>query len=195
MKRMIGLGLAALLTLAVGCQQTAERDDAMLPPPAPDTGSDAVTQPDTGTGDTTGTQMVETPQPAFDPECPPPCEFKRDAINDPSSSLAEKIIYFDFDQSTIREEFVDLIAAHGRYLATYSDVRVRLEGHADERGSREYNIALGEGRGVSVRRQLLLQGVNADQLEVISYGEELPAALGHDEGAWQQNRRVEIVYQ
>jgi peptidoglycan-associated lipoprotein len=109
--------------------------------------------------------------------------------------LAQKIVYFDFDQSDIREEFMNVIAAHGRYLATYPDVNVRLEGHTDERGSREYNIALGERRGTSVRRQLLLQGVNADQLEVISYGEELPAALGHNEEAWAQNRRVEIVYQ
>jgi len=194
MKNMLWLALAALLTVTVGCGQQGVRDDASLPPPPMDDSS-VISTPDDGTGDTSGQQMVETPEPAFDPECPPPCEFRRDAINDPSSALAEKIIYFDFDQSTIRDQYVDLIAAHGRYLATYGEVKVRLEGHADERGSREYNIALGEGRGLSVRRQLLLQGVNADQMEVISYGEELPAALGQSEEAWQQNRRVEIVYQ
>ena len=192
MKNITWLSLVALLSVVVGCQQTSERMDETMQQPVEST---AMTTPDTSAEDTTGQPMVETPQPAFDPECPPPCEFVRDAINDPSSLLAEKIIYFDFDQSAIREEFVNVIAAHGRYLATYSDVRVRLEGHADERGSREYNIALGEGRGTSVRRQLLLQGVSADQLEIISYGEELPAALGHNEEAWSQNRRVEIVYQ
>ncbi|MDH3713260.1 MAG: peptidoglycan-associated lipoprotein Pal [Gammaproteobacteria bacterium] len=192
MRKFAWLGLVALLAFAVGCTSTAEREDETMPS---GTDSGVITTPDTGTQDTTGQPIVETPQPAFDPDCPPPCEFTRDAITDPSSALAQKIVYFDFDQSVIREEFVDVIAAHGRYLATYPDVNVRLEGHTDERGSREYNIALGERRSVSVRRQLLLQGVDANQMEVISYGEELPAALGHDEEAWGQNRRVEIVYQ
>ena len=191
MRKFTWLSLAAVLAFAVGCTSTSEREDEMMPI---DEGSSAVTTPDSGTGDTTGQPMVET-APAYDPDCPPPCEFTRDAITDPGSALAQKIVYFDFDQATIREEYMNLIAAHGRYLATYPDVSVRLEGHADERGSREYNIALGENRGVSVRRQLLLQGVNANQLEIISYGEELPADLGHDENAWQMNRRVEIVYQ
>jgi peptidoglycan-associated lipoprotein len=192
MRKIAWLSLVALLAFAVGCTSTSEREDETMPS---GTDSGAITSPDTGTQDTTGQPIVEAPQPAFDPDCPPPCEFTRDAITDPSSVLAQKIVYFDFDQSDIREEFMNVIAAHGRYLATYPDVNVRLEGHTDERGSREYNIALGERRGTSVRRQLLLQGVNADQLEVISYGEELPAALGHNEEAWAQNRRVEIVYQ
>ncbi len=191
MRNLTWLSLAALLTFAVGCTSTAEREDAAMP----SDDSSATTIADDGTGDITGQPVADDSQPTFDPACPPPCEFARDAITDPSSTLSQKIVYFDFDQSTIRDTDMELIAAHGRYLATYSDVTVRLEGHADERGSREYNIALGESRGVSVRRQLLLQGVNADQLEIISYGEELPAALGQNEESWQLNRRVEIVYQ
>lgn len=192
MRKLTWLSLVVLLTFAVGCTSTSEREDETMQPGAE---SGVLATPDSGMQDSTGQPMAEPAQPTFDPNCPPPCEFTRDAITDPSSALAQKIIYFDFDKSDIRDDFVNVISAHGRYLATYPDVNVRLEGHTDERGSREYNIALGERRSVSVRRQLLLQGVDAAQLEVISYGEELPAALGHDEEAWGQNRRVEIVYQ
>ncbi|MDH3451526.1 MAG: hypothetical protein OEN20_03840, partial [Gammaproteobacteria bacterium] len=139
MRKFTWLSLATLLAFAVGCTSTSEREDETMPS-GPDSG--VITTPDAGTQDTTGRPMMETPQPSFDPDCPPPCEFTRDAITDPSSALAQKIVYFDFDQATIRDQFMNVIAAHGRYLATYSDVSIRLEGHADERGSREYNIAL-----------------------------------------------------
>jgi peptidoglycan-associated lipoprotein len=109
--------------------------------------------------------------------------------------LAQTVIYFDFDRSDIRPEFVDVIAAHARKLAASANLKVRLEGHTDERGSREYNIGLGERRAQSVRRALLLQSVGDAQVNTISYGEERPAADGHDEAAWAKNRRVEIVYQ
>ena len=87
-----------------------------------------------------------------------------------------------------------MLAAHGRYLAQNPQASVRLEGHADERGSREYNIGLGERRAQSVRRALALQGANPEQLSTVSYGEERPAVLGSDEEAWRLNRRVELVY-
>ena len=121
--------------------------------------------------------------------------FSRSAINDPSSPLNQKIIYFDFDQSSILPEYMEVVNNHAQYLSDYPDIKVRLEGHADERGSREYNIALGERRAESVRRLLLLQGVGANQVSMISYGEELPAALAHDEESWALNRRVELVYE
>jgi peptidoglycan-associated lipoprotein len=89
---------------------------------------------------------------------------------------------------------MQLITAHAAYLAENPGLRVRLEGHADERGSREYNLGLGERRSQSVERLLVLNGAGGNQLETISFGEERPAALGHDENAWWQNRRVEIVY-
>jgi peptidoglycan-associated lipoprotein len=105
-----------------------------------------------------------------------------------------KIIYFDFDSSDIKPEFVDVIAAHARVISGNASIKVRLEGHTDERGSREYNIGLGERRAQAVRRALLLQGVAESQVTTVSYGEERPAVTGHTEEAWAKNRRVEIVY-
>jgi len=108
--------------------------------------------------------------------------------------LATRVVYFDFDSSEIKGTGTDVVAAHAKYLAAHSGTRVRLEGHTDERGSREYNIGLGERRAQSVRRALLLQGAADAQISTVSYGEERPAAPGHDEAAWAKNRRVEIMY-
>jgi len=108
--------------------------------------------------------------------------------------LAKRTVYFDFDSSEIKGEGTDIVAAHAKYLAANPATRVRLEGHTDERGSREYNIGLGERRAQSVRRALLLQGAVDAQISTVSYGEERPAVPGHDEAAWAKNRRVEIVY-
>jgi len=104
------------------------------------------------------------------------------------------VIYFDFDRSDIRPEFAAVIGAHARHLAAFGAARVRLEGHTDERGSREYNIALGERRAQAVRRALLLQGGADGQLVTVSYGEERAAVEGSDEAAYEKNRRVEILY-
>jgi peptidoglycan-associated lipoprotein len=108
--------------------------------------------------------------------------------------LATRIVYFDFDSAVIQGAGVDVVAAHAKYLAANPQARVRLEGNTDERGSREYNIGLGDRRAQSVRRAFLLQGVTEGQLTAVSYGEERPADPGHDEAAWAKNRRVEIVY-
>ncbi len=126
--------------------------------------------------------------------CLPPCDLPRSALSDPASLLQQRVIYFEFDRAAVSEEFMQVLRVHGRFLAGYPDIKVRLDGHADERGSREYNIALAERRARSVRKLLLLEGVNSRQLQVLSYGEELPQAGGHNETAWQQNRRVELVY-
>jgi peptidoglycan-associated lipoprotein len=116
-------------------------------------------------------------------------------LSDQEQSLIKQlVVYFDFDSSEVRPEFNDMLAAHGHYLATHPNAQLRLEGNTDERGSREYNIGLGERRAEAVRRVLLLQGASADQLSVVSYGEERPAATGHNEAAWRQNRRVDLVY-
>ncbi|HVN45530.1 MAG TPA: peptidoglycan-associated lipoprotein Pal [Steroidobacteraceae bacterium] len=111
-----------------------------------------------------------------------------------AGTLARRTVYFEFDSSEIKGEGTDIVAAHAKYLAANPGTRVRLEGHTDERGSREYNIGLGERRAQSVRRALLLQGAADAQISTVSYGEERPAAAGHDEAAWSKNRRVEIVY-
>ncbi len=108
--------------------------------------------------------------------------------------LGQLTIYFEFDQSDISPEFNALLAAHGEYLASAGGAAVRLEGHADERGSREYNIGLGERRAQAVRRVLLLQGAATEQLSTVSYGEERPAVVGSGEESYRLNRRVELVY-
>jgi peptidoglycan-associated lipoprotein len=99
------------------------------------------------------------------------------------------------DSSQVQDDFVPVIAAHAHYLVAHPGQRVVMEGHGDERGSREYNIALGEQRAKSVASMLRVQGVGDNQLDVVSYGEEKPAAFGHDEASWELNRRVELVYQ
>jgi len=107
----------------------------------------------------------------------------------------ERVIYFDYDQAELRPEFLDIVAQHGRYLAQNPDGNVRLEGHTDERGSREYNIALGENRAKTVSRMLQLQGVSPDQVRTVSYGEELPVDEAHNNQAWAKNRRVNVIYE
>jgi peptidoglycan-associated lipoprotein len=111
-----------------------------------------------------------------------------------AAQLSNRVIYFDFDNSEIKPEYTGLVAVHARNLAANASVKVRLEGHTDERGSREYNIGLGERRAQSVKRALMLQGVSESQITTVSYGEERPAVTGHSEEAWSKNRRVEIVY-
>ncbi|MDX1498908.1 MAG: peptidoglycan-associated lipoprotein Pal [Woeseiaceae bacterium] len=113
---------------------------------------------------------------------------------DPSGGELARIIYFDFDSAELRPEDTDTVARHALLLANDPRLRVRLEGHADERGSREYNIGLGERRAQTVRRMLLIQGASAGQISTVSFGEERPAAMGSDESAYAQNRRVEIKY-
>ena len=107
---------------------------------------------------------------------------------------AGTIIYFDYDRAEIKPEFVPIVTAHAKYLNTNSANKIRLEGHSDERGSREYNIGLGERRAQAVRRALMLQGVTEAQITTVSYGEERPAVQGSDETAYAKNRRVELVY-
>lgn len=114
--------------------------------------------------------------------------------NDPNSPQP-KIIYFTLDSSDIQPDFVPVVQAHAQYLVANPSLHVLLEGNTDERGSREYNIALGEQRARTVANMLMAQGVSETQIQIVSYGEEKPAAMGNDESAWEQNRRVEIVYQ
>jgi peptidoglycan-associated lipoprotein len=117
-----------------------------------------------------------------------------EAFGDERDGELAMVVYFDFDQSELRPEYADLLARHADRLADNSRLRVRLEGHADERGSREYNIGLGERRAQAVRRMLLIQGAAAEQISTVSFGEERPAALGSDEESYALNRRVEIKY-
>ncbi|MFZ2449116.1 MAG: peptidoglycan-associated lipoprotein Pal [Methylovulum miyakonense] len=116
-------------------------------------------------------------------------------FSDPNNPLSKRTIYFMLDSSQVQQDFVAVIAAHSTYLLANPSQRITLEGHGDERGSREYNIALGEQRAKSVASMMKIQGVSDSQISIVSYGEEKPAAFGNDESAWELNRRVEIDYQ
>ncbi|MFK8014693.1 MAG: peptidoglycan-associated lipoprotein Pal [Gammaproteobacteria bacterium] len=170
MSRYVLIALISMSFFATGCQQS-KKPEMVAETPVTVTDPPVVTR----TEPTPAPRVVETPtytQPATD----------------------TKIIYFAFDRSDVRAEDRDVVSAHASYLADNSGLKVRLEGHADERGSREYNIGLGERRAQAVRQALMLQGVSGAQIETLSYGEESPAVRGQGEFSWQQNRRVEIVY-
>ncbi|MEX0964957.1 MAG: peptidoglycan-associated lipoprotein Pal [Pseudohongiellaceae bacterium] len=109
------------------------------------------------------------------------------------AALNTKVFYFDFDVSEFRAADRDVLSFHARDLAANSGKRIRLEGHADERGTREYNLALGERRAQAIQNYLIVNGAARSQIEIVSYGEERPADSGTNERAYQQNRRVEIV--
>lgn len=115
-------------------------------------------------------------------------------LKNPNSILAQRIVYFDYDQSTILEKYKPVLKAHAELMANYPEIRVRLEGHADERGSREYNVALSERRAQTVRQYLSFNSVNSAQMETVAFGEEKPLVASHNTSAWNKNRRVELNY-
>ncbi|WP_108124821.1 peptidoglycan-associated lipoprotein Pal [Saccharospirillum mangrovi] len=167
---------AAAITFAVflaGCASTSETGSAGEA--SSTTGTGTVAQDEELTLDTTeSTQSVTS-------------EFQ--------ALLDQTIVYFDFDKSEIRTEFRTVLNAHAMNLVANPNMSVVLEGHADERGTREYNLALGERRAQAVADYLMLKGAAASQIDTVSYGEERPVALGSTEADYAENRRVEIVYQ
>jgi len=134
--------------------------------------------------------------PASGPQAQPvmPQQMAMNPLHDPNSILAKRSVYYDFDKSLVKSEFRPLIEAHAGYLREHAAASVRIEGNCDERGSREYNLALGQRRADSVRKALELLGVPDQRIETTSWGEEKPRAAGHDEAAWAQNRRSDIIY-
>jgi peptidoglycan-associated lipoprotein len=118
----------------------------------------------------------------------------RGEVGDAAGPLARKVIYFDFDKSEIKPEYADIVKASAQTLTERPGLKIKLEGNTDQRGTREYNIGLGERRAQAVRRALMLQGVAEKQVTTVSFGAERPAADGDDESAWSRNRRVELVY-
>ena len=115
-------------------------------------------------------------------------------LTDPKSKLSQRSIYFDLDSYEVKGDYKDLVASHAKYLVTNKGFKVLLQGNTDERGSREYNLALGQKRAEAVKRSLTLLGVTEAQIESVSLGEEKPKDAGHDEAAWSQNRRADILY-
>jgi peptidoglycan-associated lipoprotein len=118
-----------------------------------------------------------------------------DELNDPNSPLAKRSVYFDFDSYAVKDEYQSVLQAHAQYLKTHPERHVLIQGNTDERGTSEYNLALGQKRAEAVRRALSLMGVPDSQMEAVSLGKEKPVAQGHDEASWAQNRRADLVYQ
>ena len=175
-----GLNSVLLLIFSVAflaaCEGTTgtTKDDSTV------TGSDSGSSSSTGGATTAGTGSGSA--------------WTGHPLDDPNSLLAKRTIFFDFDESVILDQDRPILEAHAEYLSQNPGASVTLEGHTDERGTREYNLALGERRAVATRQFMSLLGASGQQLKTISYGEERPAALGHNEEAWAQNRRVEIIY-
>ena len=116
-------------------------------------------------------------------------------LTDPASILSKRSIFYDLDQYDIKDQYKDLVEAHARYLRDSPKAKMLIQGNTDERGSREYNVGLGQRRSEGVKKMLLLLGAREDQVESVSLGEEKPRSEGHDEQAWSQNRRSDILYQ
>jgi len=149
---------------------------------------------DTTTTDTTDTAPAVVTE-ATTSAAPDPRDYTDSRNFDNSESLLSKrVIYFDFDKSDVKSEYRAIVAAHASYVASHGSARVTLEGHADERGTREYNLGLGERRGNAISGLLSAAGAMGSQLDTVSYGEERPVCRVSDENCWWQNRRVEIVY-
>lgn len=151
------------------------------------------TEPETDT-----TADTTEPEPAAEvttAAAPDPRDYT-DARNfdNSESLLSKRVIYFDFDKSEVKSEYRSIVAAHAAYVSAHGSARVTLEGHADERGTREYNLGLGERRGNAISGLLSAAGAMGSQLDTVSYGEERPVCRVSDENCWWQNRRVEIVY-
>lgn len=163
-----------------GCESTPEQ-------PMSDTGSSVTT---TDTAGATSSAMDQD----SGSTAKPMTSSTMNSLDDPNSLLSNRVVYFDFDRNDVKDEFRNVINAHAEYLANNPGAKVTIEGHADERGTREYNIGLGDRRANAVRQLMVLQGASSSQADSISYGEERPADLGHNESSWSKNRRAEIVY-
>lgn len=117
-----------------------------------------------------------------------------DPIRDPANILSRRSVYFDYDSNAVKEEFKPIVAAHAKHLGTNRALRMTIQGNTDERGSREYNLALGQRRADAVKQMMVLLGASGEQIETVSYGEEKPRAQGANEQAWAENRRADFVY-
>jgi len=167
--------LAATMTIVLaGCQSTPEAEK-----PA-------------GVEDRTPGAATKPPAAATRPVAP--TTLGGNPLKDPSSILSKRTIYFDFDRDDIKAEFVPVVEAHGKYLRENRGAKMLVQGNADERGSREYNLALGQRRSEAVKKRLMVLGATETQIESVSLGEEKPMCVEHDEGCWYKNRRGDMLY-
>ena len=177
MKLQSRLSIAAsLLALAfvAGCASEAKKDAAAPGSPAASSPSSPGAAPSAGSAQPSG--------------------VTGSALNDPKSMLFKRSVYYEFDQSNVKTDYRPLVEAHARYLRDHPGATITIEGNCDERGSREYNLALGQRRADGVKSMMMVLGVPDRQVDTVSYGEEKPKAQGHNEDAWSQNRRSDIVY-
>jgi peptidoglycan-associated lipoprotein len=123
-----------------------------------------------------------------------PSTVQADPLKDPNSALSKRSVFYEFDKYDVKDEYRPVIQAHGKYLADHRSTKMLIQGNCDERGSREYNIALGQRRAEGVKRMLVLMGATESQVEPVSLGEEKPRCAEHSEGCWQQNRRSDMLY-
>lgn len=174
------LSVTFLLTLLAGCG-TTEPEPVMAPPEEPTEMPPA--------------DMTEQPE---EPEVVAPQPADQDAFGNPLDEFGNPVartVHFDFDESVLKENDIPVLRLHAAFLRKYPDRTIVVEGNCDERGTREYNLALGERRADSVQTFLIANGVMRGQIETVSYGEERPVDPAHDEVAWAKNRRADIVYQ
>ncbi len=173
--------IAALVVAALaGCASKGTQEAA----PVEDKGGAAATTPGATTSGAGGTGVGGTPAASAVP-----------AHRDPTNILSQKrSIYFDFDEYAIKDQYRPIIEAHAKYLQANKTLHVTLQGNTDERGTREYNIALGQRRADAVKQLMVLLGATDAQIETVSFGKEKPRREGHDEASWAENRRVDIVY-
>jgi peptidoglycan-associated lipoprotein len=123
-----------------------------------------------------------------------PVDVSRDALNDPNGPLAKRSVYFDFDSYSVKPDYQDMLTNHAKFLSSNRGRKILIQGNTDERGTSEYNLALGQKRAEAVRRSLSSLGVPESQMEAVSLGKEKPKASGHDEASWAENRRADIAY-
>lgn len=176
MKKLV-ISVVLLNLLAACASEKPKAPEAAAPAPAP-----VVTAP------------AAAPAPEAVPTPAPAPVVAVDPLNDPASILAKRSVYYPFDVSAVQDADKPIVLAHAKYLSEHPDRKVRAEGNADERGSNEYNLALGQRRADGVKKLLELGGAKDSQIETVSYGEEKPKATGHDEASWSQNRRSDIKY-
>ena len=186
-KLLISVSLMLLAILQAGCS-TTNKDIAGAGKIGADTGVAAQPAPVAQAVAASPSEGAAVARPAASTMAPV------DPLNDSNSVLAKRSVYYPFDVSVVQTDDKSVVEAHAKYLSEHPDKKVRLEGNCDERGSDEYNLALGQRRADGVKKLLLVGGVRDNQVSTVSYGEEKPKATGHDEASWSQNRRTDLNY-
>ncbi len=181
-KQLMSSVILAMLLAACSSKQVKEE-----PKPAVEDKTPATTQAPTAA--TTTEAPAATTAPVADQA------VALNPLKDPNNILSKRSVYFDFDKDEVKAEFRPLVEAHAKYLTANPNAKVMLQGNADDRGSREYNLALGQRRSVAVKKVMNVLGVNDKQIETVSYGEEKPQCSDKNEACWAQNRRADIVYE